>query len=230
MAEDSPEQLDTRTRLLEAGILCFAQKGFEGAGIREIAQLAQANSALVQYHFGGKEGLYLATLWHVFELGAHRVDDLPPPPAPGDPEARPRAIAAIRAHVASFLRDCLCGCKFGGAFSEQLERAALLLWNREIQSPQPSTRDFIREAIRPYVRHLVGCLKVLRPDLDEEGLLRMDMSIHAQLAYLHNHTELIGLIRGRAFEASDFPSLLDHFTTFSLRGLGLSDTEILAGA
>ncbi len=230
MATPSPETLDTRTRLIEAAILCFAEKGFEGAGIREIALQAQANSALVQYHFGGKEGLYLAALRHVFELGAHRVDELPHPPTAGEADARPRAIAAIRAHVAAFLRDCLCGCKFGGAFSEQLERAALLLWNREIQSPQPSTRDFIREAIRPYVNHLVGCLRVLRPDLDDEGLLRMDMSIHAQLVYLHNHTEMVGLIRGTPFDASDFPSLLDHFTTFSLRGLGLADSEIFAGA
>lgn len=230
MAHNPHDVADTRTRLIEAGILCFAQKGFEGAGIREIAQQAQANSALVQYHFGGKEGLYLAALRHVFELGAHRVDELPQPPAATDPQARPLAVAAIRAHIAAFLNDCLCGCKFGGAFSEQLEKAALLLWNREIQSPQPSTRDFIREAIRPYVNHLVGCLRVLRPDLDDESLLRMDMSIHAQLSYLHNHTELIGLVRGAPFTEADLPSLLDHFLTFSLRGLGLADSETLAGA
>ena len=221
---------DTRTRLVESAILCFAEKGYEGTGIREIAQLAQANSALVQYHFGGKEGLYLAALRYVFERGAHKVDEFPPIPSAGEDRARAKAIAAIRAHAATFLKDCLCGCKFGGAFSEQLERAAMLLWNREIQSPQPPTRDFIREAIRPYINHLVGCLKVLRPDLDEESLLRMDMSIHAQLVYLHNHTELIGLIRGVPFNESDLPSLLDHFVTFSLRGLGLADSEIHEGA
>lgn len=230
MAHPAPESVDTRARLIEAAILCFADKGFEGAGIREIAQQAQANSALVQYHFGGKEGLYLAALRHVFERGAHRVDELPPAPLASEPEARPKALAGVRAHIAAFLRDCLCGCKFGGAFTEQLERAALLLWNREIQSPQPPTRDFIREAIQPYVNHLVGCLRVLRPDLDEEGLLRMDMSIHAQLVYLHNHTELIGLIRGAPFVETDMPSLLEHFMTFSLRGLGLPDSEIHPGA
>jgi hypothetical protein len=132
--------------------------------------------------------------------------------------------------MSAFLKDCLCGCKFGGTFSEQLEQAALLLWNREIQAPQPASKDFIREAIRPYIDHMVGCLRILRPDLDEENLLRMDMSIHAQLAYLHNHTELIGLIRGAPFKESDLPSLLDHFAAFSLRGLGLPDSEIHQGA
>lgn len=226
----APETTDTRTRLIEAAILCFADKGFEGAGIREIAQQAQANSALVQYHFGGKEGLYLAALRYVFERGAHRVDELPPPPLPSDPQARPKAIAAVRGHMLAFLKDCLCGCKFAGAFSEQLERAALMLWNREIQSPQPLTQEFIREAIRPYVNHLVACLRVLRPDLDDEALMRMDISIHAQLVYLHNHTELVGLIRGTPYAEADLPSLLDHFVTFSLRGLGLADSEIHAGA
>lgn len=230
MSTPQPEAVDTRARLLEAAILCFADKGFEGTGIREIAQLAQANSALVQYHFGGKEGLYLAALRHVFESGAHRVEELPAPPAPDEPGARGLAIAGIRAHIHAFLRDCLCGHGFPGGFSESLQKAALQLWNREIQAPQAATQDFIRQAIRPYVDHLVGCIRVLRPDLDDEGLLRMDMSIHAQLAYLHNHTELIGLIRGAPFTAEDLPALLDHFTAFSLRGLGLSDADSLAGA
>lgn len=225
----SNEIQDTRGRLIEAAILRFSEKGFEGASIREIAQQAQANSALVQYHFGGKEGLYLAALRHLFERGAHRVEELPPPPVPGEPDARAKAVAGIRAHIHAFLHDCLCRCKFGGAFSPQLEQAAMLLWNREIQSPQPATRDWIRQAIRPYVEHLVGCLRVLRPDLDEEGLLRMDMSIHAQLVYLHNHTELIGLIRGAPYDEADFPALLEHFLGFSLRGLALPAADLSPG-
>lgn len=230
MASPTPDSTDTRARLIEAAILCFAERGFEGAGIREIAQQAQANSALVQYHFGGKEGLYLAALRHVFESGAHKVEALPAPPRGDEPDARARAIRGIRAHIQAFLSDCLCGHAFPGGFSDQLQRAALQLWNREIQAPQAATQEFIREAIRPYVDHLVGCIRVLRPDLDEEGLLRMDMSIHAQLAYLHNHTELIGLIRGARFTEADLPSLLEHFAAFSLRGLGVLDSEHPAGA
>lgn len=218
--------LDTRHRLLEAALLTFAEKGFDGAGIREIAQRAQANSALVQYHFGGKEGLYQETLRFIFDRGACKIRDLSAPPAPEDPQARSKAIAGVRAHIRSFVEDALAchGHAEGGPFgSPALMKAALVLWNREVQDPRPSVHAFLQEAVRPFIEHLVGCIRVLRPDLDEERLLRMDMSIHAQVLYLHNHPELLRLVRGRPFGPEDAESLVEHFTTFSLRGLGVSE-------
>lgn len=49
---------DTKSRIIEAAGQIFGQKGFEGATIREICQLAQANVAAVNYHFGDKQRLY----------------------------------------------------------------------------------------------------------------------------------------------------------------------------
>lgn len=221
---------DTRTRLLEAAIHCFAEKGYEGTGIRDIAQRAQANSALVQYHFGGKEGLYLEILRYLFERGSRRIHEIPQPPAPDDPDARRKALLAFRAHLNAFLGDCLCHPKFGGAFPEELEMAAMALWHRELQSPQPKVAGFLKGAIQPFIDHLSGCIRILRPDLDEETLLEMDLSIHAQILYLHNHAGLISIVRGKSYGPEDFPRLLNHFTEFSLRGLGLTGPELTQGA
>jgi TetR/AcrR family transcriptional regulator, regulator of cefoperazone and chloramphenicol sensitivity len=58
---------DTRTRLLEAGLDHFGRVGFEGANIRAIAAAAGANIAAINYHFGGKRGLYLAVANHIVE-------------------------------------------------------------------------------------------------------------------------------------------------------------------
>ena len=66
---------DTRTRLLESAILHFAAKGFDGAGIREISKSARANSALVAYHFCGKEGLYLEALKAIFSLSLIHISE-----------------------------------------------------------------------------------------------------------------------------------------------------------
>src|SRR5262249_3165265 len=60
-------QADTRTKLLEAGLDHFGRVGCEGANIRAIAAAAAANIAAINYHFGGKRGLYLAVANHVVE-------------------------------------------------------------------------------------------------------------------------------------------------------------------
>ncbi|MCB1798460.1 MAG: CerR family C-terminal domain-containing protein [Gammaproteobacteria bacterium] len=52
---------DTRTRLLKAALKVFSQRDFDAASVRDIVQRADANVAAVSYHFGSKQGLYLAT-------------------------------------------------------------------------------------------------------------------------------------------------------------------------
>src|SRR5262249_8914772 len=52
----------TRRRLLEAAGQVFAEKGFDRATGKEICQRAGANTAAINYYFGGMEGLYEAVL------------------------------------------------------------------------------------------------------------------------------------------------------------------------
>jgi AcrR family transcriptional regulator len=49
-----------RDALLLAATRCFADHGFDAAGVRMIASRAQAAPNLVAVHFGNKEGLWLA--------------------------------------------------------------------------------------------------------------------------------------------------------------------------
>lgn len=58
---------DSKARLLEVGTRLFAQKGYYGVSIRELAEAANVNSALISYYFSGKEGLYAAILDSQFE-------------------------------------------------------------------------------------------------------------------------------------------------------------------
>ena len=50
--------LTTRALVLDAAGQVFAERGFAEATTREICERAGANSAAVNYYFGGKEGLY----------------------------------------------------------------------------------------------------------------------------------------------------------------------------
>ena len=49
---------ERRAQLLDVGRSVFAERGFEGASIEEIAHRAGITKPVVYEHFGGKEGLY----------------------------------------------------------------------------------------------------------------------------------------------------------------------------
>lgn len=75
----------TRAALLDAALEEFAAKGFAGARVRDIAQRAGVSKDLIAYHFGGKEGLYLA----VQQAWLRREDGFADPALPlGDLLAR----------------------------------------------------------------------------------------------------------------------------------------------
>lgn len=62
------DKMDIKQRLLIAGMALFAERGFNGVSIRELAAKANANSSMITYHFGGKKGLYLAVYQYIADL------------------------------------------------------------------------------------------------------------------------------------------------------------------
>lgn len=54
----SDSSLPARERLLLAGGAVFAEKGFDGASVREICVLAGTTSNMIHHYFGSKQGLY----------------------------------------------------------------------------------------------------------------------------------------------------------------------------
>lgn len=54
----------TRAALLEAAGALFDERGYDAATVRDIGERAGVDPALIARYFGGKEGLYLATLRH----------------------------------------------------------------------------------------------------------------------------------------------------------------------
>lgn len=60
-----------RRQLLLAGMKLFAERGFAGVGLREIAAEAGVSLGLVRTHFGSKDGLRAAIDEHVLEEIKH---------------------------------------------------------------------------------------------------------------------------------------------------------------
>jgi AcrR family transcriptional regulator len=85
---------DTRAALLDAARAVFAERGYDGATVRTIAERAGVDPAMVNHWFGGKEPLFVAAL------------DLPVDPAaalsevlPGDPDLLAERILGRFLHI-----------------------------------------------------------------------------------------------------------------------------------
>ncbi len=63
MTEKEKEQ-GTKEKILSVANQLFAEKGFDGTSIRDIASVAEVNVAAINYHFENKEKLYC----HLFEV------------------------------------------------------------------------------------------------------------------------------------------------------------------
>src|SRR5215216_4885195 len=51
-----------RRNIVEVATREFAEKGFSGARVDEIAARTKTSKRMIYYYFGGKEGLYIAVL------------------------------------------------------------------------------------------------------------------------------------------------------------------------
>jgi len=138
-----PGGTDTRAELLDAARVEFAQRGYEGATVRVIADRAGVDPAMVNHWFGGKEALFSEAL------------QLPVNPAvvmtaivPGDPERLGERI------VAQFL-----------TIWDQTGGAPMATILRSIASHDDAAR-MLREFIgNVMVKRVVAAVAPDRPDL-----------------------------------------------------------------
>jgi AcrR family transcriptional regulator len=223
---------DTRQRLMEAALLAFAEKGFDGAGIREIAQSAKANPAMIAYYFGSKEGLHEAALqWfasNFFLSFKKRIST----PDPGLPNAKNAALDALKVHLRELFASLIgFGPKASsGHKRDALHRAAQKLWSQEMEAPRSSLLDFIIEQLRISTDHLQACIAILRPGLSKFESDAMVISIRGPVLFFFKNYKIIQKMRGEDFAEGDLERLSSHFIDFSLRGLGCPDAISEEGA
>jgi AcrR family transcriptional regulator len=82
-------------KLLDVAIAQFGQFGLEGASTRAIARAAGTAMSSITYHYGGKEGLYLATADHIAAQMRERLHPIVAAAAAAGAIAPDDAIEAI---------------------------------------------------------------------------------------------------------------------------------------
>ncbi len=94
-------------RLLDIAIDAFGQHGLDGASTRDIAAAAGTAMSSITYHYGGKEGLYLAAAEEVAkQMGSPALlDHIDATIAGNDPVAARETVHAILANFIARLQD-----------------------------------------------------------------------------------------------------------------------------
>jgi TetR/AcrR family transcriptional regulator, regulator of cefoperazone and chloramphenicol sensitivity len=133
---------ESRQRLLEAAVQCFAEQGFAKTSTRTIAGHAGVNIASISYYFGDKAGLYRAAFT--------------------EPMGSPEDDIGLFAGKELSLNDALQGLYTG--FIEPLKQDVLVqqcirLHMREMVEPTGLWDEQIDQGIKPYQDALAQVLR-----------------------------------------------------------------------
>ncbi len=188
------QDLETRDRLLNAAARLFAERGFARVTVRDICKKARANVAAVNYHFGGKDGLYQAvmrmameTMQATTEAARTAGSNLPP-------------AERIRAYVAVFAQRLL------GPHHETWIHQLMM---REMSDPTPSLAIVMDEVLKPRMAYLCCAIAELAGCApDDPHVMRCALSITGQF-------------NSMLWRIAEAPTeeIADHITRFSIGGI-----------
>ena len=125
---------DCRANMIAATTPLFAEKGFNGVGVRELASAAGVNLSMISYYFGGKEGLYAAVLTEQFDA-LKRITEL----RETDRDPMEKFEMYIRVTVARYRRN----------------PHLLRFYTSELTNPTPCFETIVKPAIRGVVQILI---------------------------------------------------------------------------
>jgi TetR/AcrR family transcriptional regulator, regulator of cefoperazone and chloramphenicol sensitivity len=202
-----------RERLLMTAEKLFAQRGLASVSIRDLVGDAEANIAAVNYHFGGKDNLYLETLRYSFRNLAQSLPNLvalqTEAKAVGTVEAAERAIRL-------FIEELM---KIIFVSGKNSQRADLL--RQELSNPTEALDVIVEEFCAPLFKILVALVEQVRPDLaaNKESHL-VAMSITGQcLNYSLALPLTLKLLKQSKMTPGLVQKLSKQISDFSLRAL-----------
>ena len=147
----------TRDALITAGTDLFARHGFEGTRVEQIARKARINKAMINYHFGGKAGLYRAILLSLFTPALERIRVLRESPEPADVLLRSfvkdfsEMVARQPSLPVMVVREALSG---GRHLDRQVLPCFTAIFSVVREISEKGTRDRTFRQVDPLLTHL----------------------------------------------------------------------------
>ena len=207
----------TREALLSAATTVFAERGFQNSTVRDICQLAGANVAAVNYHFGGKEELYGEVVLAVSHTGE--------PPIHMSFGAEVPAEQRLEAHVRWLLKRLV-----SSGPSDPMGQ----IMGREMIQPTPALDRLVSEVFRPQSAWLKEVVRdLLGPGFSEATYLRGVMSIVSQIVFYKHCRPVLERMGEGIYPTSEMVEVqIRHIVDFSLagfRGMRLAREQAAAG-
>jgi TetR/AcrR family transcriptional regulator, regulator of cefoperazone and chloramphenicol sensitivity len=202
----------TRARVLRAAAELFAERGFHGTTIRDIAARAGANVASGHYHFGSKRDLYVEVLRATFaevrallERGGVRPD-----PAALDRMSPAGLEAFLERRIGVMLANLL-------GPPPSLHGT---LMQREMLDPTDALPIVIAEFIVPMVEETAAVVRRLAPGLDDERVRWSVMSVMGQaIFYRFTMPASVRVLGLRSYSPPYARRLAAHIAEFSAGGI-----------
>jgi len=165
----------TSQTLIETAIQQFGRHGFEGASTREIARASGTAMSSITYHFGGKQGLYLAAADHIAaSVKAIQGPALEAARQVAENGTRDQAIEALLAVLDGFALMML---------SPQTEAWALFI-TREQQNPTEAFDRLYTGVMQGVVEVFVAAAARIRTDLPGDEVRAMGIMLFGQCLVL----------------------------------------------
>ncbi len=195
----------TRSRLLDAAMALFAERGYARTTVAAISESAEANVAAVNYHFRDKESLYREALRAAFQIANATY-----PVAMSD-EGEPTPQARLRHHIHAMLSQIFCESEAG-----YLCRMVA----KEFAEPSFAVELIFSELIGQNRAHMLAAIEGILGDAVSEQRKRLAMvSVVSQFQF-YNFSRLIREIGGGPRLAlADVDEIAEHIYEFSIAGL-----------
>jgi AcrR family transcriptional regulator len=198
-----------RDRLLGAAEELFAECGFDGTSIRDLAAAAGCNIASVNYYFGGKEKLYIE-IWrgHLLLLRDTRIASIDKVMA--DSGGEPRLEDLLRSFAYSFI---------GPLVDERGGPRLIKLMAREMIDPHLPSNMFGDDVIKPTLFAMQQALSKACPDLPESKVPLVVFSLVGQLIHTIRVKTMLHSMDDEALAMFEPAKVIDHIVAFSAAGI-----------
>jgi AcrR family transcriptional regulator len=131
--------LPLEKRILQAGFITFAERGYEKASMDEVASAAGTTKRTVYAHFGNKEALFRAAIEQAIEWF---LSELPKIDPSGDPETELVGFASQFSDLSTWRRPVLLQRVVMGE-AERLPDLGQMLHHRVIFGAELAIADFL---------------------------------------------------------------------------------------